>query len=323
MERLKKIINRGNIPNSKKLVVFSIFLFVSSFLWFFIALTNIYDDSIEVEFKFVNYPEGKGILGDLPIKSEVEVETNGYNLFKYRYLASTPVIEIEIDKCSEQKNNTLNFSDKLVKSSIIKSLGSDVKVLQIDFTKKAYKLSNLTTKKIKITPNINLTFAKQYRIASDINIIPSEIKVSGYKGVIDTLTAVYTELLSFNDLKSNLTTKIKLQNISNLRYSVDSVLVSVIVEKFTEKHLNIPIKVINKPKSVNVNLFTDEVEVVFNIGLIDYEEIDESYFKAVIDYKDIIRSSSNIAQVRIIKYPKSIKKLTSFPKEVEFLLEKK
>ena len=323
MKRLKKIINRGNIPNSKKLVVFSIFLFVSSVLWFFIALSNIYEDTIEVEFEFVNYPEGKGILGELPLRSNVEVESSGYNIFKYKYLTSTPFVRIDIDKCSEQKNNNLTFSNKSVKFAINKQLGSDVKILQIDFVRKNYKLSNLATKKVKIIPSINLSFAKQYRVATDIKIIPSEIKVSGYKGVIDTVSIVQTELVNIVDLKKNYITKAKLQNTSNLRYSVDSVLISIIVEKFTEKHLKVPIKVINKPKSVKVDLFTKEVDLVFNIGIKNFEDIDITSFKAVIDYKDMIKSSTNITNVRISKYPKYIKKLNYSPKEIEFLLEHK
>jgi len=323
MERLKKIINRENIPNSKKLVVFSIFLFVSSVLWFFIALSNIYEDTIELEFEFVNYPEAKGILGHLPTKSSVEVESSGYNIFKYRYLSSVPVVKIEIDKCSEQKNNILSFSNNLVKSAINKNLGNDIKILQIDFTRKIYKLSNLATKNVKVIPNINLTFAKQYRVSTDVKIIPSEIKVSGYKGVIDTITAVKTEALEVVDLKSNYITKVKLQNTSNLRYSVDSVLISIIVEKFTEKHLKVPIKVINKPKLIKVDLLTKEVELSFNIGLRNFEDIDITSFKAVIDYKDMIKSTSNAVKVRISKYPKQIKKINYSPKEVEFLLERK
>jgi len=323
MERLKKIINRGKVPSSKKLGVFSIFLFVSSFLWFFIALGNNYEDTIEVEFQFVNYPEGKGILGELPKRSNIEVESSGYNIFKYRYLSSIPVVKIEIDKCSEQRNNKLTFSNKQVKALINKRLGSDIRILQIDFTRKSYKLSNLATKNVKVIPNINLSFAKQYRISKDIKIIPKEVKVSGYKGVIDTISMVQTELLNIVDLKSNYITKAKLQNLSNLRYNVDSVLISIIVEKFTEKHLKVPVRVINKPKSIKVELFTKEVELLFNIGINNYEDIDINSFKAIIDYNDMIKSNSNFAKVRISKYPKILKKINYYPKEIEFLLERK
>ena len=323
MKRLKKIINRENIPNSKKLVVFSIFLFVSSFLWFFIALSNNYEDFIDVNYFYKNFPDEKGILGELPINSRIEVETSGYNIFKYKYLINTPKIIIDIDKCSNQKNNTLSFINEKVKSSISKILGSDVKILQSDFIHKTYKLSNLASKKVRIKPNIQTSFAKQYRLSSDIKVQPTEIKVSGYKGLIDTLKAVYTEDVNYTDLNNNLSTKVKIKKVANLRFSVDSVNISVLVEKYTEKRIKIPIKVINKPKSIEVDLFTNEIEVVFNIGLNNYENIDATLFKAVLDYKDMINSSSNLSQVRIVKQPKSIKKLKFSPKEIEFLLEKK
>ncbi len=323
MKRLKKIINRENIPNSKKLIVFSIFLFVSSILWFFIALGNIYEDVIEIKFEYINYPEGNGILGELPLRSKIEVETTGYNILKYKYISGIPLVYIDINKCSEQKNNTLSFSNKLVKLAINKKIGSNIKILQIDFTRKNYKLSKLASKKVKVIPNIILSFAKQYRLASDIKILPNHINVSGYKGIIDTISMVETELININDLNKNYITKTKLLNTSNLRYSVDSVLISVIVEKFTEKHLKVPIKIINKPKSIKANLFTKEVELVFNIGVKNFEYIDKTSYKVVVDYKDMIKSKTNKVKIKILKSPKYIKKLNYYPKEIEFLLEYK
>lgn len=323
MKRLIKIVNRKNIPSSKKLVIFSIFLFISSLLWFFNTLSNSYDDYIEVEYTYSNYPEGKGILGDLPSYSRIELATSGFNLFRYKYFLSTPVININIDKCSEHNQNSLQFIDKYIKSSIVKVLGKEVNVLQTYFSNRKYKLSTLVSKKVIVKSNISINFDTQYRLISDIVILPKRIKVSGYKGVIDTLSVVYTEPVSYNKLNKNVSENVKLKQISNLRYSSDSVLVSVLVEKFTEKRLKIPIKIINKPAGVNVKLFETELNVKFNIGFDEYDRVDASVFKAIVDYKQIMSSKSNVVEVRVVKYPINIGQLSFSPKRIEFLLEKK
>ncbi len=320
---IRKIINRENIPSSKKLAVFSVFIIISSILWFLNALSENYNDYIEITYTYSNFPEDKGILGELPSKTKIEVNTTGFVLIKFKYLYHQPIINIDVNKSTEQKNGKLIFIDNNVKKIINNNIGNRIEIIQTGFANKTFKLSKLKTKYVPIKPLITINFAKQHRLTKDIVIFPNKIKVSGYKSVIDTITEVYTNKITINNLNTNKIITLELNKNSNLRYSNDSVKISIFTEKFTEKVIEIPIKIINNPNSVKINLLENNIKIKFNINVQNYDKIEASQFKAIIDYNKISKNNSNFADVNLVKYPKEIKKINYYPKKIKFFISNK
>ena len=55
------------------------------------------------------------------------------------------------------------------------------------------------------------------------------------------------------------------------------------VDEFTEKDLEIPVKLINNRNYENVKIFPQKVKVTFTTSLSRYAEIDEDFFEATAD----------------------------------------
>ena len=92
------------------------------------------------------------------------------------------------------------------------------------------------------------------------------------------------------------------------------------VEKFTEKELEIPVQIKNKPENVNIKFFPSEVKITFMVGLSEFEDINAADFSAVVDYNTVLLKKEN-PEVEIEKKPSNIEILRISPDRVEYLIE--
>ena len=74
--------------------------------------------------------------------------------------------------------------------------------------------------------------------------------------------------------------------------------------------------------SLLLRAFPGKVKVSFQVGLSDYETINEHFFRAVVDYSEAGNMLGNKLQVKLEKKPEYIRSVNFTPKTVEYILEK-
>ena len=94
------------------------------------------------------------------------------------------------------------------------------------------------------------------------------------------------------------------------------------VDKFTEAAFSVPIEVINVPDSLNLKTFPGQVEITYQVGLSDYENINQHMFRVEVDYLSIENNIGSKIQVNLVKFPEFVKAIQYYPKNVEYILEK-
>jgi hypothetical protein len=100
------------------------------------------------------------------------------------------------------------------------------------------------------------------------------------------------------------------------------VTVSGKVEKFTERTLEVDVKVNNVPNSYRISTFPSKVKVVFQIGLSDFNKINEKDFEVVCDYRLIESDAIDYLIPKIKSKPNFVGSVKIIPNKIEFLLEK-
>jgi hypothetical protein len=61
--------------------------------------------------------------------------------------------------------------------------------------------------------------------------------------------------------------------------------------------------------------------VKYNVAFDNYEKINSSMFRAIVDYKKI-EPGSNKLKVQLVKYPQEIKAVKINPEKVEYIIKK-
>ena len=107
-----------------------------------------------------------------------------------------------------------------------------------------------------------------------------------------------------------------------LKSEVSKISVQIAVEQYTEAKFEIPVLIINQPENMLIKTFPSKVKVLCKVGISQYNKLNNSSFKAIIDYSHHSGVLSKLP-ITLGKRPENILSLDYFPKEVDYIIERK
>lgn len=319
--------NFGKASVNKKLYVFLMCLFLSSFYWLLNALGQTYSTGLDINITYNKNPEKHVILNELPQVIEVKITGVGYYLLGYKLTFINPVIDIDLSKYVDEKikeNAILDFES--FNSVIEKQLGNKIEIASIYPKQVKIEVDEIMEKSIKIKPQTKLTFSNQFQLSDAVNVNPAYVNVVGPKSVLDTLKFIPTELKNIRNIESNINIELGFDvdylNKLKLTTALNKVDLSILVDKFTEYKMKVPINSINVPEGMNISIFPNYVEVKFMVSLTKLSGIKETDFEASVDCKELNNQYRKL-KVDLSKYPSFIKSVSLKPAKVEYVLKKR
>ena len=131
--------------------------------------------------------------------------------------------------------------------------------------------------------------------------------------------------MKLEDVKSDFSEKVKIilpENLSNIKVNSNFTTVGGKVEKFTEGTFKITFKVMNLPESVELTTLNKSVEVVFVVGLSNFDKIDKDFFEVVCDYNISKENNLNYLIPKVTTKSRFIKSFKVIPNKIDFLIQK-
>ena len=310
--------------NDKRVIVFTICLFIATVLWFLNALSKDYSTVIAYPVKFVNPPKNRFVAAELPSKFELKVEAHGSVLLQHKLslLFSPFIINIsEITKDLVSVSGVYNIQTSGLLSHISNQMGKEITIIGIQQPEYfSIILDSMATKSVQVLPSVRLNFKPQYKLKGKIEVSPERITIKGPANILDTLSVLYTKPRVFEKLDTDIERSVKIEYPANTEINTGKVTLKIPVEKLTEKELKIPVQLKNNPDNLTVKLFPSEIKVTFLVGLSEFGKVDAAQFSAVADYNEINRETTYI-QVKIENKPDNIENIRISPETVEFLIE--
>ena len=108
----------------------------------------------------------------------------------------------------------------------------------------------------------------------------------------------------------------------NLSIYPKNIQVTVPVDEFTEKVLQVPVKVINNSSYEDVKIFPQKVKVTFITALSRYPQVDEDFFEATADLDLWRKHAYKMLPVVLSKIPEYCKVVKIEPQNVDFIIKK-
>ncbi len=313
---------KGKVKSAKSTKMIIIFLGVSFLFWILIKFSKQYTDTISFKVEYFNLPQDK-MLQKEPIKVvDVTLKTFGFDLIKYHFFKRELKVDLQYVK---RKNDNIYYqlSDDLL-SQITTQLTSDVEVFAVKPDTLFYNIGLSTTKKVKIVPTIDIQYQSGYNLFGSLKVEPSEVSISGPKNLIDSIVQVESKKRELTAVNSSFEIKMPLLTLdksSKVNYSVQEVTISGLVEKFTEAKFMLPFKVDNLPEKYKISTFPKQVEIVFQVGLSDYNKIDKNDFIVSCDYKRSVNDELNYLIPKVILKPSFVSEVKIFPSQIEYLIK--
>jgi len=307
----------------RKAKMLLVFLAISFLFWMLIKLSKEYTDVVQFNVDYINLPEGKILQVEPEKRLEVTVKTHGFNLIKYHLNKR----DVNVDLYSVKRKRGLVYyqlANELL-PQLQQQVASDVEVLLVQPDTLYYQLGKSKTKKVRVIPDINIQYQSGYNLLGDLKIEPNIISISGPETILDSIVEIKTEAISLTDVNTSIELKIPIITINNntkVKYEVDEVMVTGVVEKFTEASLKLPFTIKNLPQNYDITTFPDVVEVIFQVGLSDYNKINKNDFRISCDYNRTVKDGLTYLIPEVISMPTMISEIKIVPNQIEYLIKK-
>ncbi len=328
---LKKIVRYFKIRYlhriDKKILIYLIFVAISTIFWVLNKLDNEYTSSIDYPVRFTELPKNKILANELPKNLKLNVTAYGYDLLIYKISPTPFPIVLSLEKFGMTNTSANIKSFKLItryaREEISNQLSNNITILDILPDTIVFQFANVVEKKIPVKHNLELSFATQCMLNGKITFTPDSITVKGPNTILDTLQAIYVEPIPLINLNKKIQKSLMLEEILNLTTDKKKVLATIPVAKFTEAEFEVSISAINEPDSLQLITFPRLVKVSGLVSLADYEKIKSDDFRIYANYNDIKALIGIKLPLHLEFAPSNIHNVSFYPPSVEYILEKK
>ncbi len=322
-ENIAGLFKSGKFKSDRRVVVFVVCLFIATVLWFLNALSKDYSTEVSYPVKYLNAPKNQFLANKPPAKFELKVEGHGFTLLRHKLSLTFSPIVINLTSITQDLEHTAgvyNINSKNLIRKISNQVSSEITITEIQPEFFQLVLDSLRSKTVPVELDVHLDFKPQFNLRSPLVAVPKQVEITGPSNLLDTIFSVKSKARTFSKIDSDFENSVELIVPSGINVSPSNVLVKVLVEKFTEKELKIPIQIINKPDNADIKIFPSEIKVLFTIGLNEFDRIKPSDFEAFVDCDSIV-SGAEYMQVTLDKKPFSNEPIRFFPEKVEYLIE--
>lgn len=294
------------------------FIFVAALLWLIIKLSANYTVTETLTILFKNQPSDLVITNDTQ-KIKVTLSTTGFKLLNYYFKpVSRRKVDISLEEVPLHKDSesTYSFAISYAKDKIAHFLSISPNDMSFDESRIVLTMEKLKSKRVKVIPNIDISYENQYNRHGSIIITPDSITIYGPENIIKEISNVYTEKHVIKNVNSKIDTDIPVNLIDGVNADIEVINVKMDVDRYTEAVANVIIKNNSKHK---LRIFPDKVKIKYIVSLTDYNIISDKSFCIEIDTAQISQRL-NYLPIYLTDYPDNTKILSIEPKEVEYII---
>ncbi|WP_282073831.1 CdaR family protein [Polaribacter atrinae] len=311
------------IKNRKIEKSFISFLIASILMWFLITLSREYTTSITFPVNYKNIPQDK-LLQNKPTKQiDIIVKSSGFNIIRSGFGDKT--ITLNANSLRKKSSGSYYFLTKNQVNTIQKQLHSGLELQEIVLDTIYLDIGVLTSKKVALKPNLDIKYQIGYDILEPLVVKPDSILISGPEAEVKKISSINLKLLKLDNIREDFSKKVEIvlpKNANNIKFKSKFTTISGKVEKFTEGTLEVPFTISNLPEGVDLTTLNKTVEVVYVVGLSNFNKIDKNFFEIVCDYKVSKDNNLGYLMPKVLVKPDFIKSFKVIPNKIDFLIQK-
>ena len=305
--------NKLNIPKT-----FFGFLLASVFIWLLINLSKEYTTEITISTVYTNLPIKKTII-DIPVKEiPLLVKGSGFKLITTS-LTNNPIM-LDLEKINNKKDTDYYFLTNKLQSEIQDQLKSGIELISIKTDTIPLKVGTLHSKKVPLKTALDITFQLGHDLATPISIKPATVLISGEQSLLKKIKYLSLENISLENISESTKIKAVINIPKNVRTDITSAEINIVIDKFTEGEIEVPILVKNAPKGINI--FPKKVKIIYKVGLNNFNKINANLFEVICDYNQVKNNGTSYLTPQIIKSPGAITLVRTVPEKIDFLIHK-
>ena len=313
------IIQLTKVERKRFLILFTCLLGAVG-AWLIMALNNKYVYAAKTVLIYKEQPQKRAFKALQPDLVDLQVEGTGWQLLFNRLRLNPQSIQVSLAKLNTR--NFVVFTEQL--PQINKQLATDQKIISVLPDTLYFDFSKRSTKRVPVKLVADLGFVKQHNISSKIQLIPAFINISGPQDELAKIIEWPTDTLKLQNLQKTTLARVavKPNNLNNINSYPTSVGVKIPVDEFTEKTVEVTLKINKNHFYHDVKLYPKKVKVTFLVALSNYHQVDAGSIEAGIDVEEWKLFKHPKFSVSLSRFPNYCKLISVYPSSVNFIIEK-
>jgi hypothetical protein len=288
--------------------------------WLLQNLQQEYEIELFIPVRYTNMPEEMVSMNSYPQEIAVKVRDKGNVLINYSWLHSFNPVEVNMSEI--RKEGSLLVTRRMIEASIARQLLSTTSLLGIEPQTITVEYAEIHNKEVPVQLDISVSLEPGYQFSGLMTIVPEKVHLYANNNALDTITSVKTVFSEIKNANQTREIKVRLQKITGVQMDPDEVTVTVPVEEFTEKRMMLVVKCSDLPEKYTLRTFPSSVEVVCNVPISRFRDLDETDFEIQIPFRDFeANQSSGKLQLYLTKQPLWITHPVINPDMIEFIIE--
>lgn len=304
---------------SREFFVFLCFFFIAAGFWLLQTLNNDYETEFSIPVRLRNVPENVVITSD-PV-SEVRVRVRDKGTVLLNYMLGKNFYPVILDfKNYTNMGNHVQVQTSQVQKWITGQLNASTALLSMKPDTLEYYYSTGVSKMIPVKLCGNVSAGEQYYLP-DTFFTPDSVRVYATSDALDTMKVAYTLPLNLDNITDTLECEVTLSAPKGAKYIPASVKLTLPVDMYTEKTVEVPLRGVNFPADKVLRAFPSKIKISFQVGMGRFRQITADDFHLVVSYEELVRLGSEKYTVKLRTLPEGVSHVRFNPEQVDFLIE--
>lgn len=319
LKTLEKIRSFLLSRNSREFLIFLFFVFVSFCFWLLQILNDDYETEFAIPLRMKNVPDDVVLTSELPSELRIGVKDRGTVLVNYMLGQTFYPVAVDFEEY-KNKGTQVRIPVSALQKKISSQLNQSTRLLTVRPDTLEFIYTKGKAKKVPVKLQGKIDLDCQYYI-SDVVYSADSVMVYAPQEILDTITTAYTEPVSFENLSDTTHRRISLAKVKGARFIPDFSDVTLMLDVYAEKSVEVPVKGINFPPDKVLRTFPSKVQVVFQVGLSHFKAVTADDFFIGVTYEELLFNKGEKCPVKLKSIPDFVNHVRLNPKEVDYLIE--
>ena len=304
----------------KETLTFLFFILLALGFWLLQNLQQEYEIELFIPVQYKNIPIEMSLMEDYPHEIVAKVRDKGNVLLNYTWLRSFHPVDVNL--ADIRKEGNIQVSRRTIEAGISRQLLTSTSLLSIEPQNLTIEYAELQYKDVPIEIDIEISPEPGYQISGPITVVPEKVRLYANTHLPDSITSIKTVPQEYKKANKTKEIKIKLQKIKGIQMEPDEVSVTIPIEEFTEKKITLWVLCNDLPDHYALRMFPSSVDVVCNIPISRFRELNESDFEIQIPFREFeAKHTEGKILLYLTKHPQWVVRPLIIPDAIEFIIE--
>ncbi|MBO8455828.1 MAG: YbbR-like domain-containing protein [Bacteroidetes bacterium] len=324
---MKKIFNRileSLNFSGRDWTVFLLSLLLAFSIWLIHNLSLKYTEFLQVPVRVKCEIEGHSNMSSNTADVVARCQTTGYSVIRSSRQHSRNPLVLQVDPQVLHYRGGETFymtaSDLQEYTHIIFGENASVEYFLTDTL--FFRFPYEEYKKVPVSPVHILRYAPQYIGIGEMSVEPDSVVLYGEPSHLENIDRVMTEAIRLNDINSNIHGTVRLERVSGVRMSSETVHYSQMVTRYVEVSSVVSIQKRNVPQDKELMIYPSTAEVLFRCIFPMSDDLTGTV-RFYVDYNDFMKSLDGKCLVRADRLPPEIISYEIRPKVFDCVVNEK